>query len=94
MDPSSTLRTFIRAIPTTVRSKNINGKDCYEITNFESDISMTEVGKNVLYIEKDTGLLIEQETQTTITTKEYNFDIIDSSIFIEPDISEYEKIEE
>ena len=93
LESSSKFHTFLGAVPTTIRSKNINGKDCYEITNFKSDMSMTEVGKNVLYIEKDTGLLVEQDTQTTITTKEYNFDKIDSSIFIEPDISEYEKIE-
>ncbi len=93
LESSSNFNTFLASIPTTVRSKNINGKDCYEITNFKSDMSMTEVGKNVLYIEKDTGLLIEQDTQTTITTKEYNFDKVDNSIFVEPDKSEYEKIE-
>jgi len=94
LESSSNLHTFIGTIPTTVRSKNINGKKCYEINNFRSDMSMTEVGKNVIYVEKDTGLLVEQDTQTTIITKEYSFDKIDSSIFIEPDISEYERIEE
>ena len=94
LESSSNLSTFIGTIPTTVISKNINGKECYEINNFRSDMSMTEVGKNVIYVEKDTGLLVEQDTQTTIITKEYSFDKIDSSIFIEPDISEYERIEE
>ena len=42
-----------------------------------------------MYIEKDTGLLIKNILNGTITEKEYTFDDVDDAIFTEPDISQY-----
>ena len=62
-------------------SKEIySDKLCYKIN----------LPKRELYIEKDTGLLIGEIDENNIITKEYEFDKVDDSIFIEPDISEYE----
>ena len=41
------------------------------------------------YIEKETGLLVKIEEEELIQ-KEYEFDQIDNSIFIEPDIGQYQ----
>lgn len=90
LESSNNFHTFLSAIPASVRSKNINGTECYEITNYVSDMGMTEVGKNVTYVDKETGLLVEHDSQTTIITKEYRYGEIDDSIFVEPDKSEYQ----
>ena len=41
------------------------------------------------YIEKDTGLFVKSTDGNTLTEKEYKFDNVEDTIFIEPDISEY-----
>ena len=48
-----------------------------------------KLNKQETYIEKDTGLFVKSTDSQTLTEKEYKFDNVDDTIFIEPDISEY-----
>ena len=42
-----------------------------------------------MYIEKDTGLLVKMMEGTTVSEREQEFNNVDDSIFVEPDISQY-----
>ncbi len=81
-------QTFLGSMLASVKSTNYNGKDCYIIKGFMSSTSLTFEGAET-YIEKDTGLFIKDIEGETITEKEYEFDNVDDSIFVEPDISQY-----
>ena len=75
------------ALITPIKTVEYNGKECYFLDSKELRNS---------YIEKDTGLVLraidgKSEDQKEIVSEyEYSFDNVDDSIFIEPDISEYE----
>ena len=75
-----------------ITSKEVNGKQCYKISNFISSSLLYEPGKNEMYIEKDTGLLIQTVTNLMVSNREYEFNNVEDSIFTEPDIGQY-KIE-
>jgi len=78
---------FYLALITPIKTVEYNGKECYLLDSFELRHS---------YIEKDTGLTLkaidgQNENESICTSEyEYNFDGVDDSIFIEPDISQYE----
>ena len=55
---------------------------CHHIT--EQDNHTTKY-----IIEKETGLLLKTETGNLIGERTYEFDNVDDSIFVEPDISQY-----
>ena len=92
LETENNWQTFLGSMLTSVKSTNYNGKDCYIIKGFMSLTSLTFEGAET-YIEKDTGLFIKDVEGETITEKEYEFDNVDDSIFVEPDISQY-KIQE
>ncbi|MBP3254960.1 MAG: hypothetical protein J6M60_00500 [Clostridia bacterium] len=89
LESDSTWHTFISCFFAYIRSTVVNSKDCYIVSNYPSYISLNPVGKNEYYIEKDTGLMIENITNDMISGRDYEFDNVDDSIFVEPDISEY-----
>ena len=72
-----------------VKKVDYNGKECYSINNFLSPYYMYGTENNEVYIEKETGLLLKQTTDDITTEKEYEFNNVEDSIFIEPDISQY-----
>lgn len=82
-------QTFLYSIISKVKKVEYNGKECYSIDNFLSPYYMYGTEKNEVYIEKDTGLLLKQTIDDITTQKEYQFNNVDDSIFIEPDISQY-----
>ena len=92
LETENNWQTFLGSMLTSVKSTNYNGKDCYIIKGFMSLTSLSFEGAET-YIEKDTGLFIKDVEGETITEKEYEFDNVDDSIFVEPDISQY-KIQE
>ena len=92
LETENNWQTFLGSMLASVKSTNYNGKDCYIIKGFMSLTSLTFEGAET-YIEKDTGLFIKDVEGETITEKEYEFDNVDDSIFVEPDISQY-KIQE
>ena len=71
-----------------IRSENYKDKDCYVIDNLLSPYFL--VGDKCQYtVEKDTGLLLKDNTDGVVYEREYEFNNVDDSVFIEPDISEY-----
>ena len=88
LETENNWQTFLGSMLASVKSTNYNGKDCYIIKDFMSSTSLTFEGAET-YIEKDTGLFIKDIEGETITEKEYEFDNVDDSIFVEPDISQY-----
>ncbi len=89
LETENNWQTFIGSMLASVKSTKYNGKDCYIIKDFMSSTSLTFEGAET-YIEKDTGLFIKDIEGETVTEKEYEFNNVDDSIFIEPDISQYE----
>ena len=82
------LQTFLGSIFANVKSTNYNGKECYIIKGFPSSLSLTFEGAET-YIEKDTGLYLKTIEGDRTTERKYEFDKVDDSIFVEPDISQY-----
>ena len=83
------LQTFLGCITANVKSSNYDGKDCYIIKGYMSSTSLTS-GENGIYIEKDTGLYFRLKEEGKTTDRKYEFNNVDDSIFVEPDISQYE----
>lgn len=82
-------QTFLYSVISKVKKVEYNCKECYSINNFLSPYYMYGTEENEVYIEKDTGLLLKQTTDDMTTEREYEFNNVEDSIFIEPDISEY-----
>lgn len=81
-------QTFLSSITARIKSTECNGKQCYEIKGFLSTTSLTEKDSRV-YIDKDTGLYVKAIGDNMTMEREYEFNNVDDSIFVEPDISQY-----
>ncbi len=91
---SDNIITFIiRGITTNIKSVKCNGKECYLVNE--------NLLGEVTYIDKETGLIIRNNTGTytnqdtgNITSGlqdiRYEFGTVTDEIFVEPDISKYE----
>lgn len=82
-------QTFIACIKAKIRKTNYNEKECYMIEKFETPMFINGTGENKAYIEKDSGLCFKMLTDGQTVERKYEFDNVDDSIFIEPDISEF-----
>ena len=91
LETDNNWQTLLGSISARVKSTNYNGKECYIINGFLSSTSLTFEGQET-YIEKDTGLFVKT-IGDGIIEREYEFNKVEDSIFIEPDISQY-KIKE
>ena len=87
-------QTILYSSIARIKSENVNGKECYKVSNFYSPYWM--FGENIteFYIEKDTGLLIKTIIDDVVTVRQYCFDNVDDSAFVEPDIGLYTVVEE
>lgn len=74
-----------------IESERYNKKICYKIENYLSHNLWWGLEENEIYIEKDTGLLIKSDVDYSEAQYEYEFNNVDDTIFIEPDISQYQK---
>ena len=92
LETSNNWQTFIGSINTKVKPIIYKEKECYDISKFVSEGTLTFGGAE-MYIEKDTGLLVKTIEGTIISEREQEFNNVDDSIFVEPDISQY-KIQE
>lgn len=72
-----------------IRSETYKDKECYIIDNLFSPYYLTSVDKAQYTIEKDTGLLLKNNTDGVVYEREYEFNNVEDSIFVEPDISQY-----
>lgn len=96
-------QTFVYSAMSRIKSVKYNDKDCYSINSKMSLESAYDVDKKQeiicmiindtsreIYIDKDTGLLVKRITSVETVEKEYEFNNVDDSVFVEPDISQYE----
>lgn len=74
-------QTFIYSAMARITSEEYNGKQCYRIDNFLSQYFINDNIKNVVYIEKDTGLTLKLVTDKEIVMREYEFNTVDDSVF-------------
>ena len=90
---------IISALKTSIKSAELDGKKCYELSGMNSPLflyTMNSVGIS-LYVEKDTGLpvkLVETIDEDGIITHnimeyEFKFDTVTDEDMTEPDASEY-----
>lgn len=82
-------QTFLYSILARIKTVNYNGKTCYSIENFLSPYYIYGTEKNEVYLDKETGLLLRQTLDNIISEKDYEFNSVEDSIFVEPDISQY-----
>ena len=83
-------QTFLYSSISIVRSAKYNEKECYIIDNYLSPYYLNDYDTTTAkyIIDKQTGLILKDES-STIVEYEYEFDNVDDSIFVEPDISQY-----
>ena len=81
-------QTFLGSIFASIKTTNCNGKQCYKIKGFLST-TLLNTKESEVYIEKDTGLYLKTIEEGITSEREYEFDKVDDSIFVEPDISQY-----
>ena len=85
-------QTFISSAIARVKPIKHNDKDCYAIKRFLSTTSLMDKNMEII-IDKETGLFVKSTETGNIVEREYKFNDVDDSIFVEPDISQY-KIKE
>ena len=79
---------FLLGSVAIIRSETYKDKRCYTIDNLLSPYFL--VGDKCQYtIEKDTGLLLKDITDGVTYEREYEFNNVSDSIFVEPDINQY-----
>ena len=82
-------QTIIYGFTAKIKTVNVNGYECYSINRFLAPQNLLGENKTEYCIEKETGLPRKIILDEQISTREYEFDNVDDSIFIEPDISQY-----
>lgn len=87
-------QTILYSSIARIKAENVNGKECYKVSNFYSPYWMYGDNITEFYIEKDTGLLIKTVIDDEIAVREYSFDDVEDSAFVEPDIGLYTVVEE
>lgn len=93
LETDNSWQTFLGSIFARISKTTYNQKECYVVNNFTSPLFMNDADKNEVYLEKDTGLYVKSIMGSRITEREYEFNNIEDSIFVEPNIGEY-KIQE
>lgn len=86
---------FILTFRAKIRSGEHNGKECYIVKDIVSSMVLSSGIDFEMYFEKDTGLNVKyvekyEKGNEYIQETEFQFDNVDDSIFVEPDISQYE----
>ena len=89
LETDNNWQTFLGSIFARIKNSEYNGKKCYIINDFKTPMFMNGTEKNEYYIEKDTGLYLKAIVDEQTSEREYDFNNVDDSIFIEPDISQY-----
>lgn len=87
-------QTILYSSIARIKTENVNGKECYRVSDFYSPYWMYGEKITEFYIEKDTGLLIKTVIDDEVAVREYSFDDVEDSAFVEPDIGLYTVVEE
>jgi hypothetical protein len=90
IETESNWQTFLWGSQASIKSTQYNGKECYIVKGFESSMAIAYDSEQA-YINKETGLVekLVSDDSTSERVYEYEFDNVDDSIFVEPDISQY-----
>lgn len=88
LETDNNWQTFLSSINSKIKSIKYNGKKCYAIKGFMSSTSLTSDGAET-YIDEETGLFVKTVEHETVNEREYEFDNVEDSIFVEPDIGQY-----
>lgn len=89
LENDTRLQTFLACVFAHIRSEKIDNKECYIVSKYYSNMGWEIEGKNERYIDKETGLLIKNITDDTVTEREFEFNNVSDDVFIEPDIGQY-----
>lgn len=83
-------QTFLISAFCNIRTSKYNEKDCYIISNFFSPYFLYDsFDSNLLYVEKDTGLLLKTQVGSMVSERSYEFNTVNDSFFVQPNINEY-----
>ena len=82
-------QTILYSLPTRIKTVKVNDYECYSINDFLSPYNLLGKNKTEYDIEKETGLVRKIVLDEQITTREYEFENVDDSVFEEPDLSQY-----
>lgn len=88
LENDSKWKTILGCISAKIKSVDYNGKECYIVKEFMSSTSLTFEGAET-YIDKETGLFVKSTEADIVNERSYEFNMVDDSIFTEPDISQY-----
>lgn len=95
LETENTWRTFCASLFSSIKEDVVDGKECYIITgNLASVFTGVSSSTSEIQIEKGTGLCIKIVNDYNMQEYEYEFDDVQDEIFIEPDVEQYEVIEE
>ncbi|MBQ9314491.1 MAG: hypothetical protein IJ220_05805 [Clostridia bacterium] len=90
LETDSAWDTFLACFLARVKKSEYEGKECFIIKNFLSGSFLYDIEEDcIAYVDKETGLQFLREDGKT-TKYEYEFGNVDDSIFIEPNIGEYD----
>lgn len=92
----SNMQLICSCIGSKVENAEYKGKECYRIGSFPGAVSLSDANSDVsaVYIEKNTGLVLKTNFGTIDSEREYEFGTVQDEIFEEPDISQYELVED
>lgn len=92
-------QSIVRAVKSSVKTEECNGKECYKIEVSCFDLFCFDKHDNIVYyFDKDTGLKIRELNGTVgdgdnkinmVSDYHYEFDVVKDENLKEPDISEY-----
>lgn len=83
--PNDHVNKWLYAVKAFIKTEEYNGKECYVI-NYKIGSE-----QSISYFEKATGLSLKRIIDGEVVSEiEYEFDNVDDSVFIEPNIAEYE----
>lgn len=89
-EAENTKQRIAMSIVSHIRTTKYNDQKCYLVKNPISTNMLFLDGKNIVYIDKYTGLMVKNQSGENEVERTYEFDCItDDSIFIEPNIGEY-----
>ncbi len=80
---------ILSSMNSIITSTEYDGKDVYAVKRFMSSDFLLSEGAQI-YVEKDTGTLVQVVEENVYTRYEYVFDNVDETIFERPDLNEYQ----
>lgn len=88
LETENNWQTFIESLFVKIRKTNCNDRECYEINGSASSMPLISEGEKI-FVDKNTGLLTKTVMNDIVSEREYEFNNVQDSIFVEPDISQY-----